>query len=183
VYAEGTPSFENVFIKNQDMNQSQIDIRFHFYRGMVTDEQAKGTLTNFSEWKLETMDKVNFVFDEQMKQLGNVGSRSKFLWRGKNYYLQETEKGFEDFNSWGHWLCDSEGFPIKRLEYKVDPLDIDGSGQGRKFFANPNFALLKDHETGEPIYVLSAFTPSGNFIATWDTKPAVKEDKKAESKK
>ena len=70
---EGTPSFEDVKI-NGDLTNSEIKLRFHFYENSIHDQQAIGTLKNWSDWESEPMTEVNAAL-QKLGFNGNLGSR------------------------------------------------------------------------------------------------------------
>ena len=72
------------------MRNSTVTIRFHYYNNHQFDELGIGTLVNFKYWKAYQQDKHNYIFGESLQQQGNKGSRAKFTWQGKTYYLQES---------------------------------------------------------------------------------------------
>ena len=129
ISCEGTPSFESVTINNGNIRDSEISMRFHFYEDMVKDQQARGTLTNWSDWRSEQSTDINKVL-QSLGFLGNLGGRSKFNFRGSSYYLQETQITNKDWASWRITLCDSDGMPLQTL-----PIETP---QHSTSFANPN---------------------------------------------
>ncbi|MEJ6643189.1 MAG: hypothetical protein QNL33_08005 [Akkermansiaceae bacterium] len=116
--AEGTPSFESVTIPNGDLSKSTIKLRFHFYEDARVDQLASGTLTNFKNWKAGPSPKLNETF-KKLGGLGNLGDRDPFQWNGKKYYLQEIQGKVGDWGSWGIYLCDTHGLPLKKLDFKT----------------------------------------------------------------
>ncbi|MFT6862380.1 MAG: hypothetical protein ACJAVK_000938 [Akkermansiaceae bacterium] len=145
--AEGTPSFENVEMKNGDLTQSKITLRFHAYENAQVDQLAKGTLTNFKNWKASPSPKINTAL-KKLGGNGNLGDRSKFAWHNQTYYLQEVQGTRSDWGSWGIFLCDNDGFPLKRIA----PITPGKSTA----FSNPSVSALKDQK-GNDLLVFTAF--------------------------
>lgn len=145
--AEGTPSFEKVEIKNGDLSQSQITLRFHYYQDAHVDQLARGTLTNFKGWKATPSAKLNQAF-QKLGGKGNLGDRSKFSWQGQNYYLQEVQSTRLDWGSWGIFLCDQDGLPLQKIE-------IQTPGKSTPF-SNPSVTKVLSPD-GKPLLILSAF--------------------------
>jgi hypothetical protein len=153
--AEGTPNFESVEMKNGDLNQSKITLRFHYYQNAQVDQLSQGTLTNFREWKASPSPKSN----QALKNLGgkgNLGDRSKFQWRNKTYYLQEVQGTRLDWGSWGIFLCDHNGFPLKKI-------NIQTPGKS-KAFSNPSVSKVLGPD-GKPLLILAAFLHSKGSAA------------------
>lgn len=145
--AEGTPSFEKVEIKDADPTKSQITLRFHYYKNARVDQLAHGTLTHFKEWKASPASTIN----QNLIQLGghgNLGDRSKFTWKGSDYYLQEVQGTRNDWGTWGIFLCDDKGLPLKR----VAPVTPGKSTA----FSNPAVTTVKNAK-GNNLLVFTAF--------------------------
>lgn len=145
--AEGTPSFEKVEIKNGNLSTSTIGLRFHYYQRARVDQLAAGILTNFEHWKARPSRKQNDAFIK-LGANGNIGDRSKFAWKGQTFYLQEAQGTRRDWGTWGLFLCDSEGLPLKKL-------DLRTPGQSRAF-SNAAVSQVKDKD-GQELLVLTAF--------------------------
>lgn len=148
--AEGTPNFESVVLPGGDVSKSTIKLRFHYFRNARVDQLASGTLTNFKHWKAAPSAKLNTAFRKQGAR-GNLGDRDPFQWRGKTYYLQEIQKIAGDWGSWGIYLCDAEGLPLKKLAFKTP--------QNATAFSNPSVSSIRS-STGELKLVFSAFIHS-----------------------
>lgn len=146
--AEGTPSFDSVDIPNGDLSRSTIHLRHHFYREAKVDQLACGTLTGFKSWQTTPSTRLNQAFNKQ-GALGNLGDRDSFEWQGKTYYLQEAQKKSGDWTSWGIHLCDDQGLPLKKLEFRT-PL-------GATAFANPSVSKIQLPGTRKTSWVFSAF--------------------------
>lgn len=103
---EGTPSFDKVQFTGQ-LSTSNITLRFHYYKDNKVDQQAIGVYegekfiqepsmiqrafgsNKQSKWSARPDDNVNKrLIDLGFK--GNIGSRQKFEWNQKTYYLLEA---------------------------------------------------------------------------------------------
>ena len=111
------------------------------------DQLAYGTLSGFKEWKAAPSKELNKTFQE-LGGKGNLGDRNSFLWRGKKYYLQEVQGKVGDWGSWRVYLCDSEGMPLKKLDFKT-PKDA-------KAFSNPSVSVIRTLP-GKVKFVFSAY--------------------------
>lgn len=164
--AEGTPSFEQVDIKNGDLATSNIHLRFHYFKYARVDQLASGTLTNFKKWKATPSRKLNQAFIKLGAE-GNIGDRSKFIWKEKSYYLQEVQGTRRDWGAWRLFLCDSNGLPLKRLNLKTP-----GNSTA---FANAAVSRIKD-QSGQDLLIFTAFLHSkgssppeaGQMLLTFD---------------
>ena len=148
--AEGTPSFEKVDIENGNLATSNIQLRFHYFKYARVDQLASGTLINFKKWKATPSRKLNQAFIK-LGADGNIGDRSKFIWKDKSYYLQEVQGTRRDWGTWGLFLCDSNGLPLKRLDLKTP-------GHSTAF-ANATVSRIKD-KSGQELLVFTAFLHS-----------------------
>ena len=148
--AEGTPSFESVTIPDGDLVKSTIKLRFHFYKNARVDQLATGTLTNFKNWKATPSRELNKTF-KKLGGLGNLGDRDPFQWNGKTYYLQEIQGKVGDWGSWGIYLCDSHGRPLKKLAFKTP--------KNATAFSNPSVSSLH-LPNGENKLLFSSFIHS-----------------------
>ncbi len=156
--AEGTPSFESVTIPNGDLSKSTIKLRFHFYQNARVDQLASGTLTNFKNWKATPSHKLNTDF-KKLGGLGNLGDRDLFQWNGKTYYVQEIQGKVGDWGSWGIYLCDAKGKPLKKLAFKTP--------KNATAFSNPSVSSIH-LLTGEAKLIFSS------YIHSRGTKPGEK---------
>jgi len=80
------------------------------YENAQVDQLAKGTLTNFENWKTSPSPIINTAL-KKLGGNGNLGDRSKFAWHNQTYYLQEVQSTRSDWSTWGIFLCDDDGFP------------------------------------------------------------------------
>jgi hypothetical protein len=145
--AEGTPSFESVKMSGDQIDKSQITLRFHYFEDTRVDQQALGTLTNFKSWTATPLKKIS----EALKKAGgrgNLGDRDRFTWRKQNYYLQEVQGIRNDWSSWRVYLCDRDGLPLQQLKLK--------SHNQATAFANPSVTHISD-ETGHRRMVITMF--------------------------
>jgi hypothetical protein len=148
--AEGTPSFESVTTSNGDLFKSTIKLRFHYYKNARVDQLASGTLTDFKNWKATPSHKLNAAF-KKLGGLGNLGDRDPFKWNGKSYYVQEIQGKVGDWGSWGIYLCDGVGMPLKKLAFKT-PKDATA-------FSNPSVSSIRT-PTGEEKLLFSSYIHS-----------------------
>lgn len=148
--AEGTPSFESVKIGKKGIDQSEIQLRFHYFKKVRVDQLAAGTLTDFKHWQATPSEAINKAFIEKGWN-GNLGDRDSFMWGDKHFYLQETQKKRGDWSSWRINLCDERGMPIQTLDFKTD--------SHSKAFANPNATWVFD-STGQKKLIITSFLPS-----------------------
>ncbi len=146
--AEGTPSFESVKLVNNQLNQSEIHLRFHYYKRAKVDRLAEGQLINFCCWKAKPLDAINRQLEKEWAS-GNFGDRDKFNWQGQAYYLQEVQKKLYDWSSWRIALCDADGMPLKELSIETH--------HGSSSYANPNISWIKN-EKGEKTCCYAVFT-------------------------
>ena len=79
---------------------------------------------------------------------GNLGSRTRFEWKGKVYYLMENQIINETWEAWRIVLCDEQGFPLLALPIKTPKGDS-------YCFANPNLTILHDNRM-----IISFFMPT-----------------------
>lgn len=148
--AEGTPSFESVTMGQEGVDDSEIRLRFHYFKNVRVDQLAIGILTDFKSWKSEASDKINQAFIENGWQ-GNLGDRDRFSWGDQTYYLQETQGKRGDWSSWRINLCDAHGMPIRTLQFQTD--------RQSKAFANPNVTWVTDASHQRRL-VVTLFLPS-----------------------
>lgn len=169
--AEGTPSFESVSMEGNRIDDSEIRLRFHYFKNVRVDQLATGKLTNFNSWDCEPLNAVN---SELIRRgwLGNLGDRDKFIWKENVYYLQEIQRVRNDWSSWRVSLCQSDGMPIHDLEFKTH--------KGSIAFANPNATWIHDTEKRRKL-VVTLFLPSeGNHPEEVGTLLYVIDPKTAE---
>lgn len=148
--AEGTPSFETVEIGPEGLEQSQVKLRFHYYKGGDVDQLATGTLVNFSHWQATADDELNQTLISDGWR-GNLGDRDKIEWEGQVYYLQETQQTRGDWGSWRLCLCDHRGRPLR-------PLAIQ-TAQGSTAFSNPHATWVRN-AAGQRMLVVTLFLHS-----------------------
>lgn len=148
--AEGTPSFESVEIGPEGLTQSQIQLRFHYYKDGDVDQLATGTLVNFSQWQAEADTELNRTLADQGWR-GNLGDRDKFTWREQTYYLQETQQTRGDWGSWRLCLCDHRGHPLQPLAIRTE--------QGSTAFSNPHATWVRN-VTDQRLLVVTLFLHS-----------------------
>jgi Bacterial Ig domain len=130
---EGTPNIYAATL-NPDVNHSIINVGFHYFSGCNVDRQAKGTLTNFTTWKVQTDSNLNTLFTNLGTINGNVGDRDAFFYQGRPYSLVEAQSTKNDFGSWRPYLFDRTSNSLRSLT-----LGTDG---GSTSFGNPTYTDL-----------------------------------------
>jgi hypothetical protein len=148
--AEGTPSFESVTLGKEGIEQSEIHLRFHYFKGIRVDQLAAGTLTNFKHWQAEPSYHINQALIHDGWN-GNLGDRDPFIWEGQTYYLQETQGKGGDWSSWRINLCDARGMPIRTLSFQTH--------KNSQAFANPNATWVIDSKNRRQM-IVTLFLPS-----------------------
>jgi hypothetical protein len=133
--AEGTPSFEFVNLKQNNLDASEINIRFHFFKDAQKDQLARGVLTDFRAWKAALSDEINSEL-QRRNWFGNLGDRDKFTWDDKAFYLQEIQGKAGDWSSWRVCLCNEDGMPISTLSMRTH--------SGSTAFSNPSATWIAD---------------------------------------
>lgn len=151
--AEGTPSFDHVEIGRGGIAESEIHLRFHYFKNVHVDQLAHGKLMNFSAWKAEPLERANAELT-RLGWLGNLGDRDKFQWRDSSYYLQEIQRRKGDWSSWRTCLCDPSGMPIHTLNIRTH--------HHSKAFANPNATWVTDSENQRKLVVTLFLPAEGN---------------------
>ena len=148
--AEGTPSFDAVKMDWDDFSKSRIDLRFHYFKQARVDQLARGTLTDFKSWRAEPAGEINAAL-KMLGGRGNLGDRTKFVWRDNSYYLQEVQGARGDWGSWRLFLCDRKGMPLRKLAIKTH--------KKAKAFSNPTVSWFTD-ATGHRKLVVTVFLHS-----------------------
>lgn len=135
---EGTPNFYSVSL-SPDIDNSVIDIGFHYHKNCSVDRQARGTLTNFTAWTStaeaeldQTLKNATYAVERSVG--GNIGDRDQISYDGKLYNLHEVQYIKNDFGSWRTYLYD---WQTNLAEYL--PITTHG---GSTAFANPTFTTL-----------------------------------------
>jgi hypothetical protein len=148
--AEGTPSFESVEIPDGDLSKSTIKLH-HYYENARVDQLAAGTLTGFETWKSAPSPRLNQAF-KKLGALGNLGDRDGFEWQGKRYFVQEAQGKGGNWGTWGIYLCDHLGRPLKKLAFQTP--------RGATAFANPSVGRVRLPGASKDVMVLIAFIHS-----------------------
>jgi len=154
--AEGPPSFESVRVTDNNFDDSEIKLRFHYFKDARHDQLARGTLTDFKLWKAEPSDEINTELRKR-GWLGNLGDRERFLWNDKVYYLQEVQRKPGAWDSWRVCLCNNHGMPLKVLNMHTHG--------GSTAFANPNATWIVN-SAGKKMLVITLFLPSEGNVAS-----------------
>jgi hypothetical protein len=133
---EGTPNIYAATL-NPDIMHSVINVGFHYHRDCQLDQQARGTLTNFSAWTAQPDSSINTLFTNynsgEIK--GHVGDRDAFYYEGRPYSLIEAQSTKDDFKTWRPYLFD-------RKLNSLTMLKLDTPGQSSSF-GNPTYTELR----------------------------------------
>lgn len=98
--ADGTPEFDWIQY-NGDITQSSIEISQHYFSDCINDQEAIGTLTNFSSWSSSPDAELNYA----MAQLGypELGGREAFESDGVIYEVLEANSTYPANMNWADW--------------------------------------------------------------------------------
>lgn len=151
--AEGTPSFESVSIGKNGLDDSEIRLRFHYFKNVRVDQLAFGKLVDFKSWESEVSVQINNAFSSKGWD-GNLGDRDRFMWGNNFYYLQETQRKRGDWSSWRIHLCDFQGMPLSMLKFRTD--------NHSESFANPNATWITDKDHQRKLLVTLFLPSEGN---------------------
>lgn len=147
--AEGTPSIDSIR-GAEDWNSSVITMRFHYFRDLDVDRQAKGILSDFRGWVTEPNVADNSALENVVP--GNLGDRDRFTVAGIDYDLIEAQLAKGDWSSWRVLLCDrSQGAAFRVIPYTTDRVS--------RAFANPTATAIVLPD-GKPGVVFTLFIPS-----------------------
>ncbi len=145
---EGTPSVYSV--SSSDLDNSVIDVGFHYYNG-ETDREGRGKVINFNSWITEPDTQIDAAIEawdtsgdpsNKMK----IGGRDNFEFYGCSLNLQEAQLDIEDDSSWRAFLYNRASNNARRLNIKTH--------HGSKSFANPKITLLRA-PSGIPAIVIT----------------------------
>jgi len=145
-HAEGTPNIYAVRLA-PDLDHSEIDVGFHYFRRGKVDRQGRGTLTDFTRWHTRREKALDAAL-ERHGTAGNIGGRDRFVWDGRPYLLIEGQLARGVWESWRTFLFDETAGT-------ATPLDIRSHG-GSVAFANPSATVLT-LPSGEPGLVVTAY--------------------------
>ena len=146
--AEGTPNIYEVKM-SEGIEDSTIDVGFHYFREAKVDRQARGRLKNLSRWTAEVEPSLNEALERRGVR-GNIGDRDHGRFRGVPFDLVEGQIHRGDRSSWRVYLYvrDSrEVLPIHPRTHK-----------GSVAFANPTFSHVKSPRGVQAIAV-TCFIP------------------------
>ena len=147
--AEGTPNIYSAIL-SPDINNSVIDVGFHYFRNSDVDRQARGTLTNFSTWTAIVEAQVNSTI-EALGVQGNIGDRDNIIYGGKSYNIIEGQLTKGNWASWRCFLYDWQTNTAVQLNIKTH--------KGSTAFANPSYTKIRD-PSGNLAIVTTLFIPS-----------------------
>ncbi len=162
--AEGTPELR-VLSWGGTPASSQIEITMHYFKSVLADRQAAGTLTNFdpATWAPQVTPLVNDLFIA-LGTRGNLGDRADVLFEGRRFAVLEAQSVRGDFGTWRWYLYDRD-----RNEARM--LAIRGPA-GSYALGNPSVRAFTDAQ-GETTLFISGFAfgegaglgEAGEFIA------------------
>ncbi len=159
---EGTPNIYSASL-NPNIDNSVIDIGFHYHKSCNVDRQARGKLTNFTSWNAV----AEVALDTTLKNAasasgqivgGNIGDRDQMSYDGKFYNLHEVQYKKNDFSTWRIYLYDWQTNSAAYL-----PIITHG---GSTAIANPAFTNLTS-PSGNPAVVATMFVPHEG-AASWE---------------
>jgi hypothetical protein len=152
---EGTPTIGAVALQ-PDIDQSVIDLDFHYQRRCDVDRQASGRLTNFATWTATAdldLDRAitAAVAAQGIRVRGNIGDRDTVVFDGVRYSVHEVQYRKNDFGSWRIYLRDWQRGSVAYL-----PITTHG---GSTAFANPSVTMIIA-PSGRTAVVAGLFLPS-----------------------
>ena len=161
--AEGTPALD--VRRWNGLDDSEIAIRFHYFKDINVDRQASGTLTNFSpaSWAPQPDAAVNATF-VSLGTRGNLGDRADLTFEGHAFAVLEAQSVKSNFGAWRFYLYDRERDEARLLALRLPA--------GSWALGNPTVRQLTDPE-GRQVLFISGFVFSqgaapgeaGQFIA------------------
>lgn len=170
--ADGTPEFGHI-VYSGNILSSTIEITYHYFANSIADKQAKGTLTNFSQWSGGPDTATNNLF----ASLGftHLGGREFFTVGGTLYELIEVNPAEPTTsNGWHLW----EIFLINKATGDRRQLQINIPG-GATSLGNPQLSYITtpDHRPALAISYFvfsegSASTPAGPHVYIYPLGPA-----------
>ena len=161
--SEGTPALD--VRRWNGIADSEIAIRFHYFKDINVDRQASGTLTNFSpaSWAPQPDAAVNALF-VSLGTRGNLGDRADLTYEGHSFAVIEAQSVKSNFGAWRFYLYDRERNEARLLALRLPA--------GSWALGNPTVRQLTDPE-GRQVLFMSGFVFSqgagpgeaGQFIA------------------
>ncbi|MCA1683412.1 MAG: hypothetical protein LC685_05450 [Actinobacteria bacterium] len=131
---EGTPTIE-VKRWGTGPSDSELQIRFHYFKSIVADRQARGTLTNFTTWAPVVETAINDLF-VGLGNRGNLGDRADLWFEGHDFAVIEGQSIRHDFGSWRWYLYDRVSGEARLLAQR--------GPAGSFAFGNPTVRVLAD---------------------------------------
>ena len=98
--ADGTPEIGRITYGG-DINQSSIEISYHYFLNSQVDKQAKGTLTNFASWTAVTDSGTNSALES--RGYPDIGKREYFQVGATVYELVEADVTTPYTANWDTW--------------------------------------------------------------------------------
>jgi hypothetical protein len=150
--AEGTPSLH--VSRWNGVDDSQIAIRFHYFKSIQADRQASGVLTNFTAagWAPQVDTAVNDLF-VRLGTRGNLGDRAELLFEGHSFAVLEAQSIRGDFGSWRWYLYDRERGEARMLALR--------GPAGSYALGNPTVRTITG-PAGQQLLFISGFVFSQN---------------------
>ena len=145
-HAEGTPNIYAVRLA-PDLDHSDIDVGFHYFRRGRVDRQGRGTLTGFTRRQTRRERGLDAAL-ERFGTAGNIGGRDRFVWDGRAYLLIEGQLQRGVWESWRTFLYDETAGTATPLAIR--------SHRGSVAFANPSATVLT-LPSGEPGLVVTFY--------------------------
>lgn len=147
--AEGTPNIYSAKL-SPDLNNSIIEVGFHYSNDGIVDRQVRGKLVNFSLWTTTVENNVNDVIIS-LGVKGNIGDRDNLIYDKYNYNIIEGQLTKGNWSSWRIFIYDWNNNSSTQLSIRTH--------KGSKSFANPSITKIKTPD-GLPGIVVSLFLPS-----------------------
>jgi hypothetical protein len=152
---EGTPNIYSVSL-TPHIDNSVIELGFHYHRDCDVDRQARGVLTNFTSWKAAADPDTDAVLVAAAERAGhpvngNLGDRDAMMFDNVRYSVHEVQYAKGDFGTWRVYLHNWQTGDAAYL-----PVTTHGRSTA---FANPTVTTLLA-PSGNPAVVATMFVPS-----------------------
>jgi peptidoglycan hydrolase-like protein with peptidoglycan-binding domain len=147
--ADGTPQFGRVTYSG-DINNSTIELTYHYFENSVRDRQAVGTLTNFSSWSGGADGTINSTMDA--RGYSHLGDRDLFQVGDTRYEILEANPNEpSSTNGWDKWRL----FLINKNTNEIRQLTPAIPG-GAYSIGNPSVSFVTLPNGGNAL-ILTAF--------------------------
>jgi len=152
---EGTPNIYSAALAPH-LDDSVIEVGFHYHRNCDVDRQARGVLTGFTSWKAAADPATDAVLVAAAERgghavNGNIGDRDAMVFDKIRYSVHEVQSVNGDFGTWRVYLYNWQTGTAAYL-----PILTHG---GSTAFANPTFTAITA-PCGNPAVVATMFLPS-----------------------